>query len=57
VTTGQLGFDCDPDWDGYFDDNPEDDEDDEDTLPADLRGQSLPAGAEITDVPLTGRYL
>ncbi|WP_405634412.1 hypothetical protein OHB53_09535 [Streptomyces sp. NBC_00056] len=49
MTSEQLALDCEPDWNDEFDEP--------DTTPADLRGQGLPYGARITDIPLTGSYL
>lgn len=39
------------------DDEEYDADDDEPSLPADLRGQHIPPGAHITDIPLTGGLL
>ncbi|MFJ9128902.1 hypothetical protein ACIRJS_32855 [Streptomyces sp. NPDC102340] len=50
MTAEQLALD-EADQD---DDEPDLDEPD---LPADLRGQRIPAGAHITDLHLTGSYL
>ncbi|MFE5681700.1 hypothetical protein [Streptomyces sp. NPDC056512] len=51
MTADQLALDCEPDWD----DN--EFEDDEPRIPADLRGQRIPARACIDDIHLTGSYL
>ncbi|MEV0114652.1 hypothetical protein AB0H77_15570 [Streptomyces sp. NPDC050844] len=53
MTAEQLALDCEPNWDDWFDEY----EGDEDARPADLWGQGLPSGAQIDDIPLTGRYL
>ncbi|WP_372352661.1 hypothetical protein [Streptomyces sp. KL116D] len=50
MTVEQLALDCEPDWD-------DEDDPDELALPNDLRGQRIPYGAHITDIPLTGDLL
>jgi hypothetical protein len=52
VTAEQLALDEPELDDEEFDDDPAGPD-----LPADLRGQRIPAGAHITDLHLTGSYL
>lgn len=50
MTSEQPALDCEPNWsDANL-------TDDEPSIPPDLRGQ-LPPGAQIDDIPLTGRWL
>lgn len=50
MTDEQLALDCTPEWAEELDYEPP-------PLPPDLDGQRIPDGAQIDDIPLTGRYL
>ncbi|MFE1949984.1 hypothetical protein ACFW9D_05880 [Streptomyces sp. NPDC059524] len=51
MTAHPYATDCEPQW-GDIDPEPDDGD-----LPNDWRGQNIPAGAHITDIPLEGDYL